>query len=83
MAGAEAPAVDPDPVPVQHSRFKFPRHGVPTVDGVALTSCRAVSQLAAILLPTVRDLGGQQSLVDNLKLLAAGAPRLPTPDQTH
>jgi hypothetical protein len=79
VPGAETPSADPDPEPVPRSRFKAPRHGSPSVDGVALTSCRAVSQLAAVLLPTVRDLGGQQSLVEGLKLLAAGAPQLPTP----
>ena len=80
VAEADMPAADPEPKqPAQRSRFKSPRHASPSVDGVALTSCRAVSQLAAVLLPTVRDLGGQQSLVENLKLLAAGAPTLPTP----
>jgi len=77
--GAETPSAEPDPAPVQRSRFQHPRHSVPTVDGVALSNCRGVSQLAAAILPTVRALGGQQSLVDGLKLLAAGAPQLPTP----
>ena len=77
VAGAQTPA-DPELAPpVRRSRFKDPRHGAPSVDGVQLTSCRAVSQLAAILLPTVRDLGGQQALLENLKLLANGAPTLP------
>ena len=73
------PTADPEAASVQHSRFKSARHAAPSVDGVALTSCRATAQLAAVLLPTVRGLGGQQSLVEGLKLLAAGAPQLPTP----
>jgi hypothetical protein len=77
--GAVSAPIDPQPVAVQPSRFRHPRHGVPTVDGVPLTSCRGAGQLAAVLLPTVRDLNGPQSLVEILKLLAAGAPQLPTP----
>jgi hypothetical protein len=79
VAGAETPTADPEPAPVQRSRFKAPRHGVPTVDGHPLTSCRGVGQLASVLLPSMRELGGQQSLLDGLRLLAAGAPQLPTP----
>ena len=77
-AGAETPSADPALAPVQRSRVKFPRYGVPSVDGVALSSCRGPSQLAAVLLPIMRELGGQQGLLDGLKLLAAGAPQLPT-----
>ena len=79
VPGAETLAADPEPAPVRRSRFKFARHGVPTVDGVPLASCRAPGQLAAVLLPAMRDLGAQEGLVEGLRLLAAGAPQLPTP----
>ncbi len=75
---AETPSAEPEPAPVR-SRFQHPRHGTPTVDGVALTSCRGPGQLAAVLLQPMRELGGQQGLIELLKLLAAGAPTLPTP----
>jgi len=75
--GAETPSAEPEPAAVQRSRFKFPRHGVPTVDGVPLTSCRGPGQLAAILLQPMRELGGQEGFLESLKVLAAGAPPLP------
>jgi len=77
-AGAAETPTDPGPAPVR-SRFNFPRHGVPTVDRVPLTSCRGPGQLAAVLLPAMRDLGASEGLIEGLKLLASGAPRLPTP----
>jgi hypothetical protein len=79
VGGSAEPAADLEPTPVHRSRFKFPRHGPPTVDGVVLTSCRGPGQLASVLLPAMRDLGGQEGLLEGLKLLAAGAPQLPTP----
>jgi len=77
---AEAASAEPEPAPTPQ-RAKFPRHGTPTVDGISLTSCRAPSQLAKVLLPAMRELGGQDggSFIEVLKLLAAGAPQLPTP----
>jgi hypothetical protein len=77
---AEAASSEPGPAPTPQ-RAKFPRHGAPTLDGIPLASCRAPSQLAKILLPAMRELGGQGggSLIETLKLLAAGAPALPTP----
>jgi len=80
VPGAEAPtSAAPEPAPVHPSRFKHPRHSHPSVDGVSLTSCRGPSQLAAILVPAMRALGASEGLIDGLKLLAAGAPQLPTP----
>ncbi len=39
--GPETPLANPEPAPVQRSRFKAPRHGSASVDCVPLTSCRA------------------------------------------
>jgi len=79
VAGAESPPAEPEPAPVQRSRFTFPRHGVPTVDGVTLTSCRGPSQLAAVVRPIFEQLGAHHGLIENLKLLEAGAPSLRGP----
>ncbi len=72
---AETPA-EPAPAPV--ARFKSSRYGAPTVDGIALTSCRGPGQLAAVLVPAMRELGASEGLIEGLKMLAAGAPQLPT-----
>ena len=79
VAGAETSSPDPETAPIRRTRFKSGRHAAPSVDGVPLTSCRGPGQLATVLLPAMRDLGAQQSLLEGLKLLAAGAPQLPTP----
>jgi len=44
-----------------------------------LTSCRGPSQVAAILVPAMRALGAHEGLLEQLKLLAGGAPAIPLP----
>jgi hypothetical protein len=71
----------PAPVPaapIVRSRVNLPRHGHPTVDGVPVSSCRGASQLAAIVCPIFEQLGAHHGLIEALKLLAAGAPQLPS-----
>jgi hypothetical protein len=64
-------------------RVSFPRFSHPRVDSFDLTSCRGPGQLAAVLLPAFRALNANESLIEGLKLLAAGAPQLPTPTQSE
>jgi hypothetical protein len=76
---AETPSAESQHVAARPSRFNFPRHSQPTVDGVPLGSCRGAAQLARVLLPFMADLGTPGGTLEGLKLLAAGAPQLPTP----
>jgi hypothetical protein len=59
-------------------RVTFSRYGAPTVDHVRLESCRPASQLASAILPAMRALGAPDGLLDGLKLMAQGAPTIPT-----
>ncbi len=61
------------------ARFSMPRHGTPRVDNLNLTSGRGPSQLSTVLVPALRALGASEGLLENLKLMASGAPDLPTP----
>ena len=58
-------------------RVVFSRFSHPRVDRFDLTSCRDPGQVAAVLLPAMRALGANESLIEGLRLLAAGAPHLP------
>jgi len=81
FVGAEVPAAEVPAAPLvtpQHT-FTFGRHSQPAVDGVPLASCRGPGQLAAVLLPAMRELGAHSALIEALQLLASGAPTLPTP----
>lgn len=79
VAGAAETSPAPVPAaPVVRSRVSLPRHGHPTVDGVPVSSCRGPSQLAAIVCPIFEQLGAHHGLIEALRLLAAGAPQLPS-----
>jgi hypothetical protein len=58
------------------SRVKFPKYGAPQVDGYALTSVRGASQLAAILLRPMQDIGAPNFALTELRTLAQGAPSI-------
>ncbi len=60
------------------ARVTVPRHGSPTIDHRRLESCRGPSQLADVILPAMRALGAPATVIADLKLMAAGAPDLPT-----
>jgi hypothetical protein len=60
------------------SRVKFPKYGAPQVDGYALTSVRGASQLAAILLRPMQDIGAPNFALTELRTLAQGASSIPT-----
>ena len=65
--------------PAVSSRVHFSQHSAPRVDNLTLSSCRGPGQLATVLVPALRALGASEGLIEGLKLLAAGAPPLPTP----
>jgi hypothetical protein len=82
FVGAGSAPADPVAQVVPSSapaRFSMPRHGTPRVDNLNLSSCRGPGQLATVLIAPLRALGASEGLLDGLKLLAAGAPQLPTP----
>ena len=58
-------------------RVVFSRFSHPRVDRFDLTSCRDPGQVATVLLPAILALGANESLIEGLRLLAAGAPHLP------
>jgi hypothetical protein len=76
-AGSEPATVAPEIPASGRPRVSFPRYGHPRVDTFDLTSCRGPGQLAAVLLPAFRALGANESLIEGLRILAAGAPTLP------
>ncbi len=58
-------------------RVKIGRHTTPQVDRLQVASCRGAGQVARLLKPVMERVGAPRQVIENLALLAAGAPNLP------
>jgi hypothetical protein len=76
--GAAPPAEAAPLINPATARVKLGRHSTPTVDRMPIAPCRGPAQLALAVLPAFTALGASPTVLDGLKLLASGAPTIPT-----